>query len=220
MNKVNLFTNYYVDANPFRQHEIDFCFKQNVKGQFHRVYVFVSSEHKIAFNKIVVPEDKNGCVVLYDTPKRPSFNDYFRLMGEQENNDSINIMVNSDMFITDTNQFVDYFRKTNFNRKICLALTRYEWTPHGSTLKMANDSQDTWAFCGSPLFKTETEYTMGIAGCDNKLAYELNSKGYRLINPCKLIKTYHFHKTNVRNYISSDGSVKRVPPPYLTIPQS
>jgi len=62
------------------------------------------------------------------------------------------------------------------------------------------------------------DFTLGIAGCDNKIAHLLN-KHYTLKNPSLSIKTYHLHNTNIRNYINF-SHVERLPPPYFTIKPS
>jgi hypothetical protein len=62
---------------------------------------------------------------------------------------------------------------------------------------------------------------MGVAGCDNRLAYELEQAGFIVINPSLSIKTYHLHLTNIRNNINEVGqNIIIIPPPYkMVIPQ-
>ena len=79
------------------------------------------------------------------------------------------------------------------------------------------DSQDTWIFhskyniprCNRKIF----EFSMGKPGCDNKLVYLWNILGYQCYNEPELIKCYHYHMSNIRNYVQSNS----LPGPYRGI---
>ena len=71
------------------------------------------------------------------------------------------------------------------------------------------DSQDVWVFNG--LVKANIgDYYLGIAGCDNKLAFELKTARYTVLNPSKTIHAIHLHSSNYRTY----DPKKTVPQPY------
>jgi hypothetical protein len=55
-------------------------------------------------------------------------------------------------------------------------------------------------------------FTMGILGCDNRLAYLLSEAGYRLSNPGRSIRAIHLHRSEVRRY--RQGRQNLVPGPY------
>lgn len=60
---------------------------------------------------------------------------------------------------------------------------------------------------------------MGLAGCDNRLAYELTQAGLEVLNPSRTIKTFHFHDTAIRSNADSSGQqIVRIPPPYHLLP--
>ena len=48
-------------------------------------------------------------------------------------------------------------------------------------------------------------YYLGKLACDFRIAKELQDSKYRVRNPCKTIKTYHLHLSNVRHYTHADG---------------
>ena len=53
----------------------------------------------------------------------------------------------------------------------------------------------------------------GKPGCDNKISFIFTQNEYKCYNVPWNVKTYHYHKTQIRNYSSKD----RVKPPYLMI---
>jgi hypothetical protein len=59
-------------------------------------------------------------------------------------------------------------------------------------------------------------FTLGMRGCDNRIAAEFEIAGYRVSNPSKSIRSYHVHNSGIRNYTTTDV----IPKPYLTIPTS
>jgi len=57
-------------------------------------------------------------------------------------------------------------------------------------------------------------FTQGVPGCDNKIAYLLQEAGYVVTNPSTTIKTYHLHLSGIRHY----NAKYRVPRPRINVP--
>jgi hypothetical protein len=79
-------------------------------------------------------------------------------------------------------------------------------------------SQDSWCFHSNFLpelnEKTkETDFMFGKLGCDNKFAMIIFDLGYKIINDSNFLKTYHYHKTEIRDYNKKD----KLNPPYLWV---
>ena len=210
--EVNLFTQYYLDSNSERQNELFYCLTKNTSNDFKSIVVLVENDE---VGKIVQKQFAN-CKSI-NIAKRALFNDYFSIMDNDEYADDINIMSNSDIFFDDLDNVKDYL--ANLSNKTCLALSRYDFHTNGHIEPFLRaDSQDTWIFKGNPKVRTELEYGMGIAGCDNKLAYDIQAHGYNVINPSNTIKTFHLHNSNVRNYLNQQNEPKeRIPQPYLLV---
>jgi hypothetical protein len=82
-----------------------------------------------------------------------------------------------------------------------------------------SDSFDTWIihtnFMISENENNAFNIRLGTLGCDNKLIYIFKILGYIIYNDPIWLPTYHYHKTDKRDY---DNSTK-LPPPYgLSIP--
>ena len=88
-------------------------------------------------------------------------------------------------------------------------------------LLLADWSQDTWIFHTNFInndFETqklinETNFTFGFMRCDNKISYVFKDCGFIVYNMFRLIKTFHYHLSNIRNYNRNDG----LPKPWLYI---
>jgi len=203
---VNLFTQFYFDKSIHRSAELEYCLYRNVKNKFDSIYLFV--EDKLV--ERYVKEKYPRCKVI-NIGRRALFNDFFELL-EKQNQDSINVITNSDIFFDDLSLI-------NIEQGVCFALSRYDYHIDGSTTPFLRaDSQDTWIFYGNPKIRTQIDYGMGMAGCDNRLANDLSQQGLTIKNPSHSIKTYHYHDSNIRNYLGEDETpVYRVPKPYLLV---
>lgn len=184
---IRLFYNYYEDKNPLRKREIDMCLQRNLN------------------NKLIT-------TVICESPGKPSYKFFFDQINKITTPDDINIICNSDIFLDSTISLA-----LNMKKNQVYALSRWDWLGNDALTRFFDraDSQDTWIVKG----KVENvfgDFTLGIRGCDNRIAYEFNKAGYQVSNPSKSIKTYHVHNSGIRNYTMADV----VPEPYLTVPTS
>ena len=219
--KYNLFLNYYIDPNLERQKEIDFCFEQNFcNDKINCFCIIVAEENKKALDSIV--RKSNRVIVLQQRTmdKRPTYNDFFDFAKKYfSQRDNINIICNSDIIVCQDSMIYLSNYLTCDNR--ALALSRWQVSDIenyqiNSSLFNRSDSQDTWIFQGGINQIEGADFTMGVAGCDNSIAYLLENAGYDVINPSMTIKTYHIHLSNIRNYVLGEH-VQRIPPPYKLV---
>jgi len=219
----NLFYNYYKAGTPERQAEIDWCFINNLANEnWSLIFLFGTADDIASLN--LSQRDLENIVCIY-TP-RPTFNDYFDCINEHCSGlNNINFICNSDIFIAEAtlNECVPYF--TTEKLPVMLALTRYDFTNKGATLKFEffgrEDSQDTWIFNGGVPNSIRCEYTQGMAGIDNHLAYLFNNNNFVVKNPSLTMRTYHFHVSEERTYLNDKGCLKdglHIPPPYHLLP--
>lgn len=213
---VNLLTTYHTDNNQERMKEFLTCLEINNKKEFRKIYLFGNEK----FEQLGFP--KLECVYLKE---RPTFKDMFEFIKELNRPNDIFIISNADIFFS--NILLEQLEKIDFvdkcGKKLFIALSR--WNAVGYDFEQGvfdtqffdrPDSQDVWIFKGDCYL--DAPYTLGFAGCDNKIAYEASQAAYNVINPSKTLKTYHLHQSNVRNYQDVTGqAVFRYPPPYLII---
>ena len=132
------------------------------------------------------------------------------------------VIANSDIFF-DTSLLNT--RKSCLSQiKSAYALLRFEYkNEYDNEIDKCNlygirgDSQDVWIFHSK--FKPSKEliiassFYLGVPGCDNKIAYLMNSDGYKCFNEPFIIKTYHYHTSKYRTYTAKD----KIARPYLFI---
>jgi hypothetical protein len=204
----NLLVNFYIDKNESRNLELETCFIENLNNpSIDKIIMFCEEKDfenissKLNFYK----------VTQIITNKRPTYNDYFALTKKED----INIIANLDIILPE--ETINK-AKTYLNNKTCLALSRWDLINKTSIHFNRSDSQDTWIFMGEVPKINGADFTLGVAGCDNSIAYLLESNGYNVINPSKTLKTLHLHESNIRNYINNLGKAKEtIPPPYKLV---
>lgn len=217
--KANLYINFYVDKNPERQNELNKCLIDNLlNSEVDNVYIIIDSIHIDSLKKILDSyKYLFSKIRLIDCKIRPTFNDYFKVTNVYSSDDDLSIIANTDIIIpSDT---ISKLKHWHWNSNYCIALCRYDIT-NGLTMEYEffnrPDAQDTWIIKGKFPTHERANFTLGVAGCDNVIAYCL-SDYFKVINPSLEIKTYHLHLTNVRNYISEHNQIERLSPPYLVI---
>lgn len=210
-----LFSTYYQSSNLERQAEYDFCINKNKVADFDKIYLFVENE-----DDMNLAYEKFGVEVI-NLGKRPTFKDFFDFISNEPFSDSINVVSNTDIFFLNM-QEIDRNANRLLNGDATFALTRYDYhLNRPSDLFDRVDSQDSWVFYGNKNLQNvkDVDFTMGIAGCDNRLAYELQKAGFLVLNPSRTIKTFHYHEVPLRTNADINGEqIVRIPPPYLLLP--
>lgn len=190
-----LFINYYKDRVQERQDEYDYCLKNNLELFFEVVNIS--------------PLRVEGCTNIHFDDK-PTFNDFFRVINEIASDNDVSVIANLDIYFETLTNIAP-------PDEAVYALTRWDVDRKGNAVHFArSDSQDAWVFKGR-VKRVNAPFGLGIAGCDNKIAYLLDEAGYDVQNPSLDIKCYHLHNTGVRNYINK-GRVERLPRPYMLVP--
>ena len=208
-NRHYLFTTYYQPQSEERRAEYDFCIEKNKVASIDKIFLFVEERDVEAASKFGVE--------VITVSRRPTFKDFFDYIRKEEFTDSINIVANTDIFFVNMQQI-----DRNLHRlqkvKSCFALTRHDFHKHSpSHLYDRPDSQDTWVFNGHDGLEklNYVDFCMGVAGCDNRLAHELQMAGFEVYNPSKTIQTFHLHDVPIRTFI--ENVIERIPPPYLLL---
>ena len=186
-----LITTYYEEKNENRRQELLDCLHNNIDNPV------ISEVHIIAEKvyPIILPSNKVTIVLIN---ARWSFNDVIKYSNKLESN-KIKIIANTDIFFNST-----LHKASIIKDKEVYCLTRWDYNNVGQLTFYANfRSQDAWIFKDN-LPENIGDYFMGIPGCDNRFAFELKNKGFRLLNPSLSIQAIHLHNTNLRNYNTND----------------
>jgi hypothetical protein len=220
---INLFINFFEHSDTLRKKEVERCLMVNCTNK-NIDNIIVLSQGKLPF------EHKK--IIDLPTNRIPTYQDFFDLMEDYP--DNFNILSNLDIAFDDSVVSV-----LNLNDNTCYALTRHE-ERNGKAVdfQAANNcpphfSQDVWAFKGKVKLKgcdkviglnlSENkheliDFTMGIPGCDNVMAFKLSER-YVVKNPYQQFKVLHIHENQARPFykyrVTGDhskwGQLKRVP---------
>lgn len=209
--QVNLFVNWYKEINEQRYDEYFTCLSNNfLNSAIDKIYVLC--ENILPPNVDLYSKKFEFIEVL----SRPTYKDIFEIVNSVTGEDDVNIISNTDIYFDDSIRYVE----PTLDYKTVYCLTRWNQMENGEAVfHNKKDSQDVWIFRGKMKHFSGGNYTMGIAGCDNKIAHDFNTSGYKLLNPSLSVKAYHLHNTQIRNY-KKDGVVHRLPPPYQFVTPS
>jgi SAM-dependent methyltransferase len=168
--KIRLFYNYYEDKNVDRQREIDFCLQKNISNPLFDI-------------------------IILDSESRPTYNFFFDKINKLAEPNDISIICNSDIFFDGTIALAK-----NIGPKDVYALGRWEWkSDRDIQLRNIKNGQDAWIIKGK-VENVNGDIQLGTYFCDNRIAFEFKTAGYKVSNPCKSIKAYHFHNSGIRDY--------------------
>jgi len=60
-------------------------------------------------------------------------------------------------------------------------------------------SFDTYIF-RPKIYVQDIDFYMGVPGCDNRFAHQLHASGLLVVNPSKIIRSFHVHASELRTY--------------------
>jgi len=184
-----LFTTYYNETHTTRKAELLEAINRNIGNPvFDRVFILNEGGDLSQFG--------NPKLNVITIEHRPFFADFFNVINTELSVTDIAIIANTDIYF-DLN--IRILHSINLD-KICITLSR--WNIDNSTsirLYEHGDSQDVWIFKGR-INDIKSNIPIGVYDCDNKIAYEIEQAGYRLINPAFSIRSYHLHLSNFRLY--------------------
>ena len=185
---INLYIPHYRDKNDNRNKENELCIQLNISNKlFNKIYLLSECDQDLNFI------EKSERITIIKSP-RSKFIDIFTYSNTQTNNDTINILINTDIVIGES------FDNIQLDSKQMICLSRYDVMSDCSyKVNVGGGSHDCWIWSGK-IVETVGNFYMGKMLCDGVLANQLASAGYTLKNPMLDMKVYHVHLTNVRNY--------------------
>ena len=201
---INVIMQFYIDNNNARQLEIQQCLFLNCNNNsIDKIYLL--NERYYTDYELGITSNK---IIQININKRLSFECIFNSIQEY-NIDGYIIISNSDIFF---DKSIENVKICDFENKNILALCRYEYNGFSRP-----DSQDVWILKSNInidiKYRNIFNFNMGYPGCDNKILYLFQILGYNCYNEAQLIKTYHNHNENIRNYNKSDT----LPSPYCAL---
>ena len=214
--KINIFTQFFIHENKERYNEIIFCLLKNVENS-HIDKIYLLNERIYTVDELGgIDSDK---IIQVNIDKRLTYKDVFNYV-DKNNINGFFCIINSDIFFDET---IKKLNLTNLSEeKYMFAQLRIEYvnnTQKSFIVDLSNNcSQDTWIFHTNFIKDIvnnieQFNIMLGKSGCDNKILFLLNLLGFKIINYPELIKTYHYHTSQIRDYTE----LERIPRPYVFI---
>ncbi|MEZ6126164.1 MAG: hypothetical protein R3C49_23795 [Planctomycetaceae bacterium] len=199
---IRLFTSYYHERHPVRQSEIDECLRRNLECSSIDKICILQEPSELPF--------QDPRIQTRPITERPRYADFFLWIDEVCKPSDISIIANSDLYFDQSLQMV----KSLVRENTCLALSRWDVMKQGRVqLFERGDSQDCWIVRG-PVHGVSADFPIGVYDCDNRIAWEFERAGYRVVNPAFSLRTYHLHRTRERSYDPTNPTDHGIRPPF------
>lgn len=212
---MNLLIEYFTSTNKSRDIEYKTCISENVKNSLiERIFIFISDN-----SQLDIESDK---ITIVKIDNRPTFKYLFEYCNENLN-DSICIIANTDIFFDDTlsilksvdisNDFISLTRWDLLFTDEKWYIQFYNHLFRGGPATTGMLSQDSWIFKSPIKIDDRSNFLMGKPGCDNRIIQIYHENGYNVKNPSMQIITKHLHTSNHRTYNHNDV----ISGPYLLV---
>ncbi len=204
--KVRLFTTWYEERIPQRRSEYELCLQANLGCTvLNGVIVLDESGH------LAVCEPS---AMVFPIVTRPTYSDFFSWINNVAGPSDLSIIANTDMAFDDSLAMLLEF---DWPERTVFALSRWDVLVDGTAkLFEHGDSQDCWIFKGK-VPERIGQFPVGVYDCDNKIAWELQQVGYRVLNPSLSLRTYHHHLSGYRSYEQKPAPDYGIRPPFLYV---
>lgn len=192
-----LLTDFYPEPDAARRAELRECLRRNLALEQ------IDSVHLILEEGLTVEAALESCPDLLSHPKvtlvphgkRATFDEYFACANAQLAGKRV-ILSNADIYFDVSLTKLDELDI----RRMMICLARWDVLSDGtSKLYDVNFSQDAWIFV-PPIKLRQCNFTFGVAGCENRVAFEANRAGLKVANYARTIRAHHLHLTPVRRW--------------------
>ena len=192
-------TQYFRHSEQERANEITECLQRNVDcTDISKIVLLTENDYSKDYPK----STKIQQIVI---KKRLTYAHFLQYVKERVPSNTIVVLANADIFLDSLSDLWSINMKNAM-----LALLRWDVTDEGSEIFGPRaDSQDTWIVLSDSVKSVNWNYDpynvqLGQPGCDNVFAGQMLQNRFVLYNPALTIKTYHLHKTQIRNYSLDD----------------
>lgn len=224
---IYLVQQFFIHSNKERYKEIKYCLKQNIQLPFFEKIILLN-EKIYSKEELGLNDQEMTKILQIDINKRLKYSHVFEEI-QRLNLQGYITLSNSDIFF---DKSIENIRRSCLSTtKSIYALLRFEFKgekklgycklftfgenhPHAGIPRY--DSQDTWIYHTSQInanqsFLEKMDILLGMPGCDNVVTMRLSEMKFNCFNVPWNVKSYHNHRTQIRNY----GIKDVLPKPYL-----
>lgn len=222
--KIFIFSQYYIDSDATRAREIARTLKLQCKNELiDKIYLLnerIYTPNEMGFETQEDIELYENKIIQVNCEKRMTYRLVFDYVNENKVNGHI-IICNSDIFFDKTIDNIRFMKLKETKSALCLL--RYEYAGEKSLKDCQlfgprGDSQDTWILHSDNIpdlkLRKAFDFALGIPGCDNKITYLFQLCGIECFNLPNHVRTYHYHRSQKRNY---NSQTKPIPQPWVSL---
>ena len=213
--KIILIQQFYINNNVQRHNENKLCLSLNVKNKYIDKIILLNeriyTEKELGIQSLKIKQINIG--------QRLTYKGVFDYLSSANIKGYI-ILANTDIFFDQTLNHVKVSGLHKERKVYCQLRHEYNNEQILNSCKLyynRPDNQDTWIWHTNSIVTQKQgeifNYQMGKNGCDNKTIYVFGILGFACHNEPIFIKTYHYHISQIRNYLSKG----KVPGPYYSI---
>ena len=203
-NEICLIQQFFIHTDPIRNTEIKKTLYYNANNKY--------IDKIILLNEKIYSEEELGInsekIIQIPINKRLTYKDVMIYARTLSN--SYIVLANSDIFLDYTIDKIKDFGISQEKKMYCQLRYEFDGCSKLKNCKLFGnniirpDSQDTWIFHSNfnvpdimlPVF----DFSLGTRGCDNKILYLMKLAGFTCYNDPTSIRTYHLHRSEIRNY--------------------
>ncbi len=196
---ITLFTTFYIPCQPQRLVEYINCLRINLSNpSIEKIKVLLETKKSHSdTNLSFLEEIKHEKLEIIQIDQRPVYSDFFTI-ANQIGSSKVIAICNADIYFDETSKIevAETISSDSF-----WTISRYnedeenKWT---LTERADIGSHDCWVF-RTPIRSFQSNYHLGILGCDQIIAQRAVEAGLMVSNPCLSIVLRHLHRSEVRN---------------------
>eukprot|EP00924_Labyrinthula_sp_SR-Ha-C_P010800 snap_masked-scaffold_35-processed-gene-1.37-mRNA-1 protein AED:1.00 eAED:1.00 QI:0/0/0/0/1/1/2/0/280 len=214
-NEIHVVTTFFKGAySGVRVSEILMSLRKNLANPFvSKVHILWEDVNPLQLLKNVSLQAQNK-IVLQQTGSQPTYKDLFEYGNKISSSSGLVLISNADIYFDDSLGCLNYkVSGAQLSQRIMIALSRR----HSPLCKEKNDYKNIRDLClhyigshdvfifripfAEPALFDKLDFNQNVGlGVENRVLWEFQHAGYKVINPCERIRSYHLHCSNERTY--------------------
>ena len=200
-----LVTQYFRHSDEERAKEILECLQRNAEcADINTIILLTERDYSKDWQHL-----RTNKIKQFVMKKRLTYAHFIQFVKDRVPKNTFAILANADIFM---DKLTDLWKINLKNAMFSLLRWDVKDLDNLATAEVFGpraDSQDAWIVLSDSVKDVKWNYDplniqLGQPGCDNAFAGQMLQNRFVLYNPALTLKTYHLHKTEIRNYTKAD----------------
>jgi len=194
---IALLTGFYREPDEARRAELLECWRRNAAlDHIDAMHLLIEDDTTPESAIELCPELAHPKVRLVPRGRRQTFQEFFNYAAAELPHRRV-VLANADIYFDDS---ITAVKRCDLRRNM-IVLARWDVQADGSSkLHDVDFSQDAWIF-QPPVKLRNCDFTLGVAGCENRLAWAAHHIGrLKVENYARTIRAHHLHLSGLRRW--------------------